>query len=58
LAPHRLAVATLLLALATACGTSRTVHSSTNKGGLLVRLPLTGETSPVELDKKDFTQAL
>ncbi len=44
--------------MSTACGTGRMARASTNKGGILIHLARTGETSPVELGTKDFTRAL
>jgi hypothetical protein len=54
--PHRLAVVVLLLALSTACSTTRVVRLDTAQGEPLIHSPRT-DGRPVELEEEEFTLA-
>ncbi len=54
----RLTVAALLLALSTACSTTRVVHLDTGQGQPALHIPRTDEASLVELEEEEFTEAL
>ncbi len=54
---ERLIVAVLLLALPTACSTTRVVRLDMGEGEPLIHTPHTDEAGPVELEEEEFTQA-
>src|SRR3712207_6028413 len=54
--PARLTVVALLLALCTACGTTRVVRLDTGQGEPLLHIPRTDETALVELENEELTQ--
>jgi hypothetical protein len=63
MAPRRLAVAVLFLALSTTCSTTRgsttpVVRLDTGQGQPLIHIPRTGESKPVELGQEEFTRAI
>ena len=63
MAPRRLAVAVLLLALATTCSTTRDsttplVRLDMGQGQPLIHIPRTGESKPVELEEEEFVKAI
>ncbi|MDY7232538.1 AHH domain-containing protein [Hyalangium rubrum] len=58
MAPGRLLVAVLLLALFTTCSTTPEVRLEAGQGPPLIHIPRTGESNPVELGKEEFTQAI
>jgi hypothetical protein len=58
MAPRRLAVAVLFLALSTACSTTRVVRLDTGQGRPLLHVPRTDEAGPVELGEEEFTRAI
>jgi hypothetical protein len=58
MAPRRLVVAVLFLALSTTCITTPGVRLDTGQGQPLIHIPRTGESKPVELGKEEFTQAI
>jgi hypothetical protein len=51
-------VAVLLLALSTACSTTREVRLDTGQGEFLIHIPRTDETGPADLEEDEFTQAI
>jgi len=55
---YRLTVAVLLLALATACSTTRVVRLDTGEGEPVIHIPRTDEAGPAELEEDEFTQAV
>lgn len=58
MAPRRLVVAVLLLVLSTTCRTTPGVRLDREQGQPLVQLPLTGDSTPVELGKEDLVKAI
>jgi hypothetical protein len=58
MAPRRLVVAVLFLALSTTCSTTPVVRLDTGQGQPLIHIPRTGPSKPVELEKEEFTQAI
>jgi hypothetical protein len=54
----RLTSALLLLALLSACGSTRLVRLDMGQGQPLIHIPRTGETRPVELEEAEFTKAM
>lgn len=58
MAPRRLVVAVLFLALSTTCSTTPVGRLDTGPGQRLIHIPRTGESKPVELGKEEFTQAI
>ena len=63
MAPRRLAVAVLLLALSTTCSTTRGsttpgVRLDMGQGQPLIHIPRTGESKPVELGEEEFIKAI
>jgi hypothetical protein len=58
MAPWRLVVAVLLMALSTTCSTTPVVRLDTGQGQSLIHIPLTSESKPVELGKEEFTKAI
>jgi hypothetical protein len=58
MAPRRLVVAVLFLALSTTCSTTPVVRLDTGQGQPLIRIPRTGDSKPVELGEVEFTRAL
>lgn len=58
MAPRRLGVVVLLLALSTACSTTRVVRLDTGQGQPLIHIPRADETGPVELEEEDFREAM
>ncbi|SES91480.1 hypothetical protein [Stigmatella erecta] len=58
MAPRRLVVAVLFLALSTTCSTMPVARFDTRQGQPLIHIPRTGESKPVELGKEEFTQAI
>jgi hypothetical protein len=63
MAPRRLAVAVLLLALSTTCSTTRgsttpVVRLDTGQGQPLIHIPRMGEPKPVELEEEEFIKAI
>jgi hypothetical protein len=57
-APRRLVVAALFLALSTTCSPTRVVRLDTGQGQPLIHLPRTGESKPVELEEEEFIRAI
>ncbi|MFL5345772.1 MAG: AHH domain-containing protein [Hyalangium sp.] len=58
MAPRRLVVAALLLALSTTCSPSRVVRLDTGQGQPLIHVPRTDDVKPVELEKEEFIRAI
>lgn len=58
MAPRRLVVAVLLLALSTTCSTTPVVRLDAGQGQPLIHIPRTGESKPVELGEEEFTRAI
>ncbi|HEX8704822.1 MAG TPA: hypothetical protein VF815_38675, partial [Myxococcaceae bacterium] len=58
MAPRRLVVAVLFLALSTTCSKTPVARLDTGQGQPLIHIPRTGESKPVELGKEEFTQAI
>jgi hypothetical protein len=58
MAPLRLNVVVLLLALSTACSTTHVVRLDTGQGRPLIHIPGTDEVRPVELGQEEFKQAI
>jgi hypothetical protein len=58
MAPRRLVIAVLLLALSTTCSTTPVVRLDTWQGEPLIHIPRTGESKPVELGEEAFTRAI
>jgi len=54
----RLTAAVMLLALLTACGTTRVVRLETGQGEPLLHLPHTDEAPLVKLAEQEFTQGI
>ncbi|MDY7233003.1 hypothetical protein [Hyalangium rubrum] len=58
MAPRRLVGVVLLLALSTACNSTRVVRLDTGQGVSVFHTPRTTETRPVDLGEEEFTQAI
>ncbi len=58
MAPRRLVVAALFLALSTTCTTTRVVRLDTGRGEPLLYIPHTDDARPVELEKEEFIKAI
>src|SRR5690242_17692496 len=63
MAPRRLAVAVLFLALSTTCSMTRGsatpgVRLDMGQGQPLIHIPRTGESKPVELEEEEFVKAI
>jgi hypothetical protein len=63
MAPRRLAVAVLFLALSTTCSTTRGsttpgVRLDMGQGQPLIHISRTGESKPVELEEEEFVKAI
>jgi hypothetical protein len=57
-APRRLVVAVLFLAVFTTCTTTHGVRLSTGPGQPVIHVPRTDDAEPVELEEEEFTQAI
>ncbi|WNG25659.1 hypothetical protein F0U62_17780 [Cystobacter fuscus] len=58
MAPRRLLVAVLFLALSTTCGPSRVVRLDTVQGQPLIHVSSTDDGKPVTLEEEEFTRAI
>jgi len=58
MAPRRLVVAVLFLALSTMCSTTPVVRLDTGQGQPLIHIARTGESKPVELGEEELTRAI
>jgi hypothetical protein len=58
MAPRRLVVAALLVALSTTCSTTHLVRLDTGQVQPLIHIPRTGDSKPVELGEEEFTKAI
>ncbi|WP_084736205.1 hypothetical protein [Cystobacter ferrugineus] len=58
MAPRRLVVAVLFLALSTACSPTRVVRLDTVRGQPVIHVPSTDDVEPVELEEEEFTRAI
>ncbi|QRN94234.1 AHH domain-containing protein [Archangium violaceum] len=58
MAPRRLVVAALFLALSTSCSPTRVVRLDTGQDQPLIHVPRTDDVRPVELGEEEFTRAI
>ncbi|MGZ3458104.1 MAG: AHH domain-containing protein [Archangium sp.] len=58
MAPRRLIVAVLFLALSTSCSPTRVVRLDTGQGRPIIHIPRTEDAKPVELEEEEFTRAI
>jgi HNH/ENDO VII superfamily nuclease len=58
MAPRRLVVAVLFLALSTTCTTTRVVRLDTGLGQPIIHVPRTDDVKPVDLEEEEFVKAI